>query len=718
LATSTGFRVTIFRLSLISLAFFGAAAAYSAESLNAAAAVDTTLEQVVVTGAVDPVASSATGLALTLKETPQSVTVVQRDLIQTLSLTNVNDLLDQVPGINVERNETDRTMYDARGFDITNFQIDSIGLPMIEGLQYGALDTALWDRVEVIRGANGMMTGVGNPSATVNYVRKRPTADFEASLTGEVGSWDQKRLEADVSGPINADGTIQARLIFAHDDHQSYLDYYEVHRNVLGALLSWDITPQLKATVGYSRQQNNADGVLWGALPLSYSDGTQIENYPVSASTAASWTFWDIQDQTAFSELAYQFDGGWSGKGIVTYRKYDTSSRLLYAYGYPNPATGLGVEGYSGEYPDKYRQYLIDLYASGPYELFGRQHDLAIGFSGGRSDGQEEEAHSDDEIDYPSYRQWGQVEIPEPSYFAYALQVKTRDQLFRMYAATHLNFTDTLKGVLGFSAAKLQTTGYSYGVDEARLNTKASPYVGLLYDLTNNATLYGSYTSIFNPQSEVDAGGQRLAPAVGYSYETGLKTEWFDKRLYATIAGFRSKQNHLATFAGVFGADATVGPPGGSYYSGVDTTSTGFEIEFSGHITDRWKINGGYSYFTLADDAGADPRPYIPHRSLKVSTTYVMVPAYDLHVGADVRWQDSIYYVDSGVTTADGSYGSIRQPDYATVGLLANARITDHLHAYFNLNNVAARKYLASLEWGQAYYAAPRNATLSVVYTF
>lgn len=120
----TGFRVTTFRFSLLSLALFGATpTAFSAESLNDATSGDTTLEQVVVTGTVDPVAASATGLALTLKETPQSVTVVEQDLIEALSLTNVNDLLDRVPGINVERNETDRTMYDARGFDITNFQL-------------------------------------------------------------------------------------------------------------------------------------------------------------------------------------------------------------------------------------------------------------------------------------------------------------------------------------------------------------------------------------------------------------------------------------------------------------------------------------------------------------------------------------------------------------------------------------------------------------------
>jgi outer membrane receptor for ferric coprogen and ferric-rhodotorulic acid len=693
------------------------AGAFAAESA-APAGSDPGLEQVVVTGTVDPVTSSATGLALSLKETPQSVTVIQQDLIRTLGLTNVNDLLDQVPGINVERNETDRTMYDARGFDITNFQVDSIGLPMIEGLQFGQLDTALWDRVEVVRGANGMMTGVGNPSATINYVRKRPTSDFEASVAATVGSWDEKRLEADVSGPISADGTVQGRLIYAHDDHQSYLDYYRVNRNVLGALLSWDITPQLKATVGYSRQQNNADGVLWGALPLSYSDGTQIQDYPVSASTAANWSFWDVQDQTVFAELAYSFAGGWSSKGVITYRKFDSSAKLLYGFGYPDPITGLGVIGDSGEYPDAYRQYLVDLYASGPFDLFGRRHDLAIGFSAGRSDGQESEGYSSDEIDYPSYRQWGQVGIPEPTYPAPVLQVQTRDQLFRMYAAAHLNLTDSLKGVLGVSVAKLESSGFSYGIDESRLNSKASPYAGLLYDLSNHLTLYGSYTSIFNPQYQVDAGGHRLAPAVGNSYEAGLKSEWFDQHLYATIAGFRSKQNNLATFAGVFGPDATVGQPGGSYYSGIDTTSTGFEIELAGQLSERWKLNGGYAYFTLADGTGADPRPYIPHRTLKLSSTYLLVPAYDLHVGADVHWQNSIYYLDSGVTTADGASGVVRQPDYATLGLLANMKVTDHLHAYLNVNNIASRKYLGSLEWGQAFYAAPRNFSLSLDYKF
>jgi len=696
------------------------AAARSALAAEDAATVndDNPLQEVVVSGTADPATSSATGLSLTLRETPQSVTVVQQDRIQSQSLTNVNDLLDLVPGINVERVETDRTQYDARGFDITNFQVDGIGLPLISGLQTGDLDTALWDRVEIVRGADGMMTGVGNPSATVNYVRKRPTADFEASIDAMFGSWNQKRLDADVSGPLTGDGTLQGRLIFAHDDKQSYLDYNHVSRNVYGGLLSWDITPQLKATVGYTRQQNDSDGVLWGALPLSYSDGTQIQDYPRSATTSANWTYWNILDQTAFAELAYAFGDGWSAKGILTYRRWDEAARLLYAYGYPDRDTGLGIEGTSGLYPSHYRQYLVDFYASGPFELFGRQHSLAFGFSAGRSDGREYEGFSDDVYAYPDYRTWGQVAIPQMSYPDPILQTNTRDQLFRLYAAAHLNFTDAFKGVVGLSAAKVDTTGTSYGVDESRLNAKASPYAGLLYDLSNHVTLYGSYTSIFNPQSEVDAANRRLSPAVGYSYEAGLKSEWFDKRLYATVAGFRSRQNNLATYAGVFGEDSSVGPPGGSYYSGVDTTSTGYELEVAGRVTDRWQISGGYADFTLKDDTGADPRPYVPHHTLKLSSSFTLVPAWELKVGGNVQWQNATYYVDSGVTTLDGGYGVVRQPSYAILELAASARLTQHLQAYLNLHNLTDRTYLASLLWGQAYYAAPRNVTFSLDYRF
>jgi len=665
-----------------------------------------TKADIVVIGTAEKPSASATGLALTPKQTPQSVTIMDRERIDDFALTNVNDLLTQVVGINVERVETDRTYFNSRGFDITNFQVDGIGLPLIWGLQFGDLDTALFDRVEAIRGANAIMTGIGNPSATINYVRKRPTDGFQASASAEGGSWNRWRVEGDVSVPLSSN--VAARLIYAHENRDSYLEHNHVTRNVYGAILSWKITPQLELTTGYSRQQNDARGVLWGALPLTYTDGTRVE-YPVSASTSADWTYWNVTDQSAFAELSYAFAGGWSVKGVFTYKRFEEEAKLLYAYGYPDKATGLGVGGMSGIYPSTYNQYLGDFYASGPVKLFGREHQFAFGVSTARSDGREWENFSNDVIDFPAVQDWGHLQVAEPSYPGTYLAADYSDRLTRAYGAAHLNLADNLKAVVGASAMWLKSTGISYGTDQSRKNSAVSPYVGLIYDLTPHLSLYASYTDIFNPQVEVDVNHARLDPAQGSSIEGGIKSEWFGGRLYATASLFRARQKGLASFAGVF-------PDGKSYYEGIDTTSKGFEIEVAGRITDSWTLNGGYTGLQIEDQAGSKARPYLPTRTFKLATTYRLPHLNDLKLGAQLRWQNAITYPDSGVQAYGVVTGDVilKQDGYAVLDLMAGIRLLDRVRATVNVRNVTDTKYLASLMWGQAFYAPPRSASISL----
>lgn len=666
--------------------------------------------EIVVTGSVATQSSSATGLTLSPRETPQSVTIVDRQRIDDFALTNVNDLLNQVVGINVERVETDRTYFNSRGFDITNFQVDGIGLPLIWGIQFGDLDTALFDSVEAIRGANAIMSGVGNPSATINYVRKRPTDMFKASASAQFGSWDQKRFEADVSGPIS--DTLSARAIFAHEDRDSWLDYNHVDRNVFGALVSWKVTPDLTATVGYSRQENKADGVLWGALPLLYTDGTRID-YPVSASTSADWTFWNVTDQSVFAELDYRIGGGWSAKGVLTYKRFEELSKLLYAYGYPDKTTGLGVGGMSGIYPSTYDQYLADFYASGPVKLFGREHQLAFGVSTARSDALEWEDFYLGAIDFPAVQDWGKLQVAEPDYPGEYLAADYTDRLTRAYGAAHINFSDQLKAVVGASAMWIKSTGTSYGTDQSRKESGVSPYIGAVYDVTPHLSLYASYTGIFNPQSEIDVNNRKLDPAKGTSIEGGIKSNWFGGRLYATASLFRAKQKGLAAFVGVL-------PNGDSYYEGEDTISKGFELELAGRVTPNWTLSGGYTGIEIENEAGDPTRTFLPTKSLKLATTYTVPQLNDLRFGAQLRWQNQISAVDSdvqgyGVVTGDVT---VTQKSYAVVDLMAGIRLLDRVRATVNVRNVGNEKYLASLMWGQAYYAAPRSANVTLSFAY
>jgi outer membrane receptor for ferric coprogen and ferric-rhodotorulic acid len=668
-----------------------------AQAVDASA---TALEGVIVTGARIRT-SAVTGLDLSLRETPQSVTIIDQDRIHAFALTNVNDLLAQVTGVNVEKVETDRTYYNSRGFDITNFQVDGIGLPLIWGIQFGDLDTVLFERVEAVRGANSMMTGTGNPSATINYVRKRPTAVFQASAAASYGSWDAYRLEADVSGPLDASGAVTGRLIYANEDRSSYLDYYGVNRNVYSAMLAWRATPNLTATMGYARQDNRARGVLWGSLPINYADGSLVD-YGVSATTSADWTYWNVRDQTAFGELDYRFDNGWLVKGVATYKRFEEKARLLYAYGNPDPSTGLGVFGMSGIYPSNYQNYIFDLYAAGPFQLFGRTHQLVVGGQASRSKGVEYEDFFGGEIAYPAVGQWGSQQVAEPAYPGAYLASRQVDRLYRAYAAAHMSVTDQLKVVGGFNILKLRSTGYSYGVDTPRNEKKVSPYLGAVYDVSANVSLYASYTDIFNPQSEVDIDHRTVSAAHGKSYEAGIKSEWLDRRLYLTAAVFKSKQSSLAEFAGVF-------DNGKSYYEGVDVSVKGYELEATGAITDRWTLSAGWTGLKIEGDDGARVRTYVPRRTFKASTIYSVPELRNLMVGAALRWQ-------SGVSTQD--IVRIEQGAYAVVDLMAGVDLTKAVRATVNVKNAAGKKYLSSLMWNQSYYAAPRSVAVRLDYQF
>lgn len=698
--------------------------AHAADSAAAAttASPDEEVTVTVIGKRVIKGSAGATGLDLSLRETPQSVTVVSAQQIKDFALSDANQLLQTLPGVNVEADETDRTYYNSRGFDIVNFQVDGVGQPLDWGLQVGALDTAIYDRVEAIRGATGMLTGTGNPSATINYIRKRPTKDFQADLAASYGTWDDKRVTADVSGPLNADKTLAGRFVYAGTDTDSYLDYYHDKRNVFYGVLSYDITPKLKATAGYSQADNLAQGVTWGALPLVYSDGTPIP-YKVSATSSAPWTYWNTHDHQTFGELSYGFDNGWTIKGIYTRKSYNEDAKLLYPSGNPDPVTGLdpdtglGIYAYSGIYPSIIKQDMFDVIASGNVNLFGREHQVVFGVNNAHAASYKWERFAD--LFYYDPILDGKIIAPaEPAYPDPYLAEQIKTDTTRVYGAIHLNLSDRLKGIVGFNAVDLKAVGASYGVSEDRAENKVSPYVGAVYDLSANVSLYASYSDIFAPQAESDINFRRFDAATGRSYEAGLKSEWFGKRLYATAAVFKTEQDNLAEFTGYLQHDDETLPgytdnpdlAGKAYYTGIDTVVKGYELEVAGKLTPDWSVNGGWTDLSIKDPAGNNVRNYLPRKTLKLATTYAVPQARDLKLGAAVRWQ-------SDVSTFSGGY-PFTQKAYAVVDLTGSFRVSDHVRAALNVKNAFDEKYFGGLQWDQAFYAAPRSVMLTLNYTY
>ena len=643
----------------------------------------------------------ATSLDLTLRETPQTVSVMTRQHLDDFGLTSVNNALAASAGIVVERVETDRSYYTARGFAVTNFQMDGVGVPFIYGNVSGDLDTVIYDRIESIYGANGLMTATGQPSATVNFVRKRPGADFAARVGVTAGAWDRRRLEGDITAPLTAAGTVRARMVAALEDSDSYLDRYGQRKQVFYGVLEADLGPNTLLALGASHQRNDTRAPLWGALPLVYTDGSRTD-FDVSTSTAAEWAYWDSQTDTVFSELTHDFANGWSARAVLTHTRLDSNGALFYAYGTPDKTTGLGLYAYPSRYTANNIQNLADLQLSGGFELGGRRHELTLGASWSRSE-------LEDRSDYgqgigtalPPLAGWD-GSYPMPAFDASTNGSDFTHTQRSLYAATRLNLSDALKLILGARSTQARSDGISYSIGRHAKADAVSPYLGAVYDLDKHWSVYASHTEIFTPQHEVDRNGDFLDPIEGSSQEIGLKAAFLGGKLNGSLALFQTQQNNLAEAAG------TVGPT--TYYRGVDAESRGVQLDLAGQITPRLQASVGFTQLSLEGEDGKDILRYTPRRLLRATATY-RVPQLDaLKLGATLRWQDD-------VSTTVGSV-RVTQAAYALIDLMARYEINRHLSITAKLNNATDEKYLTSLYSAQSYYGAPRNLSITANWTY
>ncbi|MEW6384423.1 MAG: TonB-dependent receptor plug domain-containing protein, partial [Pseudomonadota bacterium] len=230
-----------------------------------------------------------TRLPITLQETPQSATAISLQRLQDESLFSINDVMRNVTGVSVSFYDTQRPLYYARGFAITDFQVD--GIPTYSGSTNQEYDTAFYDRIEVIRGANGLLSGAGVPSATVNLLRKRPGREFDASFAVSTGSWDYRRMEADVTAPLTDDGRFRSRVVAAYTDRGLYYDRYDENKMAGMAVLEGDVSDSTTLTLGYQTQDNNPTGSTWGTVPFFDSQGN-FAHLPRSTNLSPKWSYW------------------------------------------------------------------------------------------------------------------------------------------------------------------------------------------------------------------------------------------------------------------------------------------------------------------------------------------------------------------------------------------------------------------------------------------
>lgn len=650
-----------------------------------------------------PVSASTTRLGLTDRQTPQAITTLTRDQVEDFRLQSIKEALRAAPSVTVEQTETDRTQFTSRGFDINTFQYDGMGMPFVSTTLVGDQDLAEYEQVDVLHGANGLMSGTGNPSATVNFVRKRPTADAQARLGVSVGSWDSRRVDADVSGPLTETGNVRGRLIYAHDKGNSWLDRYSHEKNVAAGLVAFDLSEADTLTLGFSQHNSDANGSSWGNLPLADVDGNPLHYHSRSASVGQDWTYWNLDTQRLFGEFTHDFGNGWRGTLTATGVTERQNANMFYIFGVSgDEATAFGDHSAS-----KAHQLLGEAKLSGPFALFGREHELTLGASYGRTHQKLREKILDESGYYPTTLSGALAGVPEPE-LEYTDDVgHTQNFIDRqksLFAGARFSLIDDLHWIVGARLLSADASGASYGADYyTRVHGEVTPYTGLVYDLSKQWSLYASWTRIFSPQYNFGLDGRLLDPLEGKSLEAGIKGGLFDDRLSLTAAVFKTEQHNVAATAVLAGSRYL--------YDTTDYQSHGLELQASGEALPGLELLAGYTYVRIDDADGERARKFVPSHSLRGLATYRLPGLPQAKVGARLRWQ-------SGIENDDNS--RIRQNAYALVDLLGSYDFDEHWTTQLNLNNLTDRKYLLSLynNATSGNYGAPRNATLSISYNF
>ncbi|MBO9582046.1 MAG: TonB-dependent siderophore receptor [Sphingobium sp.] len=701
------------------IAFLAAAAASSdlAEAADPAAASDVIIVTGERTEGADDYAvraqTTTSRFPMSQRGTPQSMSVVTNAQIRDFQLNDVNALLATVPGVNVQAAETDRVYYSARGFDIQTFQVDGIGLPFAFEIQTGSIDTAIYDHIEVVRGAPGLLSSTGNPSAVINFIRKRPLKDFQATGSVQYGSFDNLRLDGDVSVPLTRNGTVRVRGVGAYVNSDSYLDRYRLRRWTGYGIVEADLGADTTVSAGYGHQDHETHGATWGALPLYYTDGTRID-LARSTNTGPDWASWNVTDRQIFGDVTHHFGKDWVLRVTANRRAINEDDKLFYVYGNPDRTTGDGIFTYPGAFRAQTRNLTLDAYVAGKVALFGREHDVMFGINRSAQDYKQYSSYDYSQVGVAlPLRSAFSGSFPLPAFPAtYDLSLDTHTKRETAYGLVRLHLADPLKLMVGANVTHATSEGYSYGTPTDYDRTRVLPFVGATLDLNGNLSAYASFATIFNPQSQVDASHKILDPIEGDNLEAGIKGEWFGGKLNASIAIFQARQNNTAESAGF---DATIGQ---TIYRGVDAKSQGIEFEFGGEIFDGLQATGGYTLMRIRGENDKVARTFVPRNTARLNITYAPPLLKKLKLGASAQYQSRIYFEPGTTSVTTGKPIRLTQDGYLLIDLLVRYDLTDHISLSANLKNVTNEKYLNALNYDQGFYGAPRSVlgTISMKY--
>ncbi|UVM19983.1 TonB-dependent siderophore receptor [Pseudomonas wadenswilerensis] len=667
----------------------------------------------------------------TLREIPQSVTVMTRQQMDDQNIVDLKDAVNQTTGLVGLQGVGPGLIIYSRGFQIDDWQYDGVAIPRNTYSlgNWATQDLIFFDRMEVLRGASGLLQGTGSPGGAVNLVRKRGQATPTVTVTGKAGSWDHYGLQLDAGGPLNDAGTVRGRFVADEDQSDSFVDYEWSKTHSLYGALDFDLNEA--TTLGFAVSQSNAESrPMLRGLPR-YADGSGLD-VPRSTFTGSRWNHSEIDVTTLYADLEHRFNDDWKFH-VGAIRMSETNESTHQRVQTVDDAINFDGSGVS--YADWVTDFDstkvgVDMNLVGKFNAFNLEQEITLGgnYSKLTTDDLFARTFNDStdnifDIDHhrPDISYDSLLDKPNGRGFSSAYDVRQKG----LYGAWRVKLAEPLTLVLG---SRVSWFDYSYdttmhaGVTRAPSVSPTStmtesgevtPYLGMVYDLSREWSLYASYADVFVPQTERSVGGAALKPIIGSNYEMGIKGELLDGRVNTSLAVFRYDQENRAII------DKASGFACDDWYCSTaagKVRSQGIEAEVSGEVLSGLQLFAGYTYNTTTylddpDDKGKVFSTWTPKHMLRMWGNY-QLPGDWSKVSAGL-----------GFTAQSHTLGyehTYDVPGYAVWNARLAYQLSPEVGLALNANNLFDKHYyIAAYNQlnGNNNFGDPRNFTFTVKYT-
>lgn len=548
--------------------------------------------------------------AESMRDTPQAVSVITQERLRDQNITTFDEAMKQAPGLTVAQGVNSGTNLDfafySRGFEITSLQLDGGAPIMTTAPNLGAfgyfpiIDMAQFDHVEVLRGAAGLFNGYGNPSGSVNLVRKKPLDHNQVALEIEAGSWQRYRAVLDASGPLGFDDRLRGRAVLSYQDNNHFYDIASENRTLGYGVLEYDVTPATLITAGLSYLRQ--DSVPWSFGLPRFQNGNDL-GLPRDTCLCFPWNRWNFRNTEVFATAEQRLGSDWSLKLNLTRNQQTSDRKQGISSGSVNPLTGAGTVFAANRADFASDQRSGELTLAGAFDVLGQRQRVVAGFNYANNDSGGYTIYpnlvlgtaANPYTPYPGGPQYytGSPNGPAPPIDVFhfnpngVLYTEPRDVLAsqryqkrgQVQSGAYVNVTltafdkwhlttgsryswykyDVVSDQLCTTATQAGCTGNTIGLPAGPPIPNPSvtrytghdfswpPSVSVSYDVTSNLSAFVGYTDIYVSQARnVDRDLEPLDPITGANVEAGLKWESAGGKLNASVTGYRIEQHDFA----------------------------------------------------------------------------------------------------------------------------------------------------------------------------